>query len=225
MRTLILAAICCTLTACQMHVGNTLEDLPLYVWKVKADKHHHTSYISNGFSDRMGIGKNHLRGWLQITEGAAQYHTQNPEQVSKAIGLKEDLKGNENSVIIGHLTEPDGQMYLALFVNYVDSFSHVKITTPYDHTSWYTDLIWMDKTGGLDSMYYGFKAKTAYLIAGPDFSSLDTVSLAAPEVDITLERLRIVEAYHGGKEPAISDYTVRFQTELSGVQHALTNEE
>jgi len=205
-------------------VGNTYDTLPTYTWTVKAGKHHHTSYITNGTSDHLGVGKNHLRGYWDITPGVVQYHETNPEQISKLIGMKTGVRGDKNSVLIGHHTDNLGRVWIDLFVNYEDGFNHSTIKSQYiPGTRWYSDLVWVDETAGVDSVYYGFNSRTAYLIAGPaDSPELwDTVSLSAPRVDIDATRLGIVEMYHGGLEPSKKVYTFSFEMSLAGTQHSV----
>jgi len=52
--------------------------------------------------------------------------TDNPRQINKAIGLKEGLIPNKNSVLLGY-SSYNGKFELWLFVNHDNNFEHIKI--------------------------------------------------------------------------------------------------
>jgi hypothetical protein len=71
--------------------------------------------------------KSYIDFSVKFNKNADVYVEENPQQINKAIGLKEGLVPNKNSVILGFSTY-NNNFELWLFVNYEDkSFDHIKI--------------------------------------------------------------------------------------------------
>lgn len=136
---------------------------------------------------------------IKFSNTANVHIPNNPRQINKAIGLREGTIPNKNSVILGFSTNltDRNEFELWLFVNYDNSFEHVKIIGNFETNKWINDIILGIEFDYYYIVYDGLKYKLPRL-------SKDDI----PDV------LGVIRPYFGGKEKNPMGNSINIQIRL-----------
>lgn len=136
--------------------------------------------------DKLHKGSNHLKFQIHFSSEADVFVKDNPRQINKAIGIKEGLIPNKNSVLLGYSTYDD-KFELYLFVNHEKGFDHIKIGD-FKTKNW------------LGTFDLGIRDNEYYL-------SLEDETWTIPRKKLSPvpEQLGLVRSYFGGQLPNPKD--------------------
>lgn len=91
-----------------------------YDFRIKGGSHF------SGGGGFLNVSEPEIKFNINFNEYSDVYIVNNPRQINKAIGLKEGIYGNKNSVLLGFSTY-NNKFELWMFVNHNNKFEHIKL--------------------------------------------------------------------------------------------------